>query len=624
MFGFTETKRLLFVCLVSFLFCTLILAQAESDPSETDPDLEAGVSTDYYQEGELAQLWNYYITVSKTADSVLKEQAFEEIREFKRSEGDPIMESASLLFLQKGNVGTSNGDYESARQDYLHAIQMNPFLWAAYVKLGELKTKEGKGWKTYVSMYLKGLTKSFNGNNTFYLLSFIDWFSGNLIWIICVSFFIFCLIVCLKYIHPHLYVFLSDKNKSSAKVVLAAVTLLLPLLLGFNFYLIAGTYLIIFFPFFSVTEKRNVFLASTILLIVPLLYSLQIATKSLQVDQEFKYRNKQFYLGDPERQVSELTDLLKKNHSDEFMFSLSVLQQKMGDYKGALESYDQISKSSEFWASGMVNRGNIYFMGNKFQEAIAAYKAARNVNESLPEVHFNLSAVNGALGKHMEAEKALIEARNLNSSAVENWEMMELSVANIEMAEIGGVASLFKSIEKAFSKTFKLKRPVINIWLFFLIVLFFSFIHSKLRNPRLLPKTCIKCGKIYYPSESPNSESCSQCVHIYHLKSDLPNEAKLLKHEEVKHFGRVRNRIAFWMHTILPGARGILSNASISGWLSLFTWICLLRFSFISISTLNYQGMTHLAGKDLLLYFIWGTTLVFWLIFGLRAAWQED
>jgi len=97
-----------------------------------------------------------------------------------------------------------------------------------------------------------------------------------------------------------------------------------------------------------------------------------------------------------------------------------------------------------------------------------------------------------------------------------------------------------------------------------------------------------------------------------------------MKHDEVKRYNENRNRIGFWSHVFLPGARAILSFAGKTGWFSLVFWILLLRFSFFSLSKISYPGMDYMVGADLFLYFIWGTTFIFWLIFGLRAAWQED
>ncbi|PIE89077.1 MAG: hypothetical protein CR997_12910 [Acidobacteria bacterium] len=630
MFCIVEAKQWLLFCICGLFLYAPLHAQ---DPEEALDKKEDSVAmstvektqlVDYYQEGNLAQIWANYLSALKQGKVTLKDKAFEEMRDLKRNEGDPVFESLGYLFLQKANEENTMGNYESARENYLHAIQMNPYLWPAYVNLGHIKLKEGKGWKSFVSMYLKGFRKAFDGQNTYFLLAVLDWFCSNLIWILISSFSLYCLIVSLKYTRQHLFIFLSDKNSPHTKVVLGVLTLVLPLLLGLNLYLVAACYLIIFFPFFSSKEKRNTYIVSLFLLIVPLLYGFQYAVQSLQVSKEFKHRNKQFYLGDSERQIADLSKLLESSPNDEFLFSLSVLKQKRGDYQSALANYDKLPEKSEFWAYGQINKGNIFYLGHKFQEAIEAYEEAVKLRSSLPEVYYNLSAVRAAMGNHREAEQALIKAKNLDPVSVESWEIKGHPVVNVEMADVQGIKSLLHSIKVAFVHSFKLEMPLINPWIFTVAILIACIVHSNFRNPRLQPQSCVKCGKLYYPSESPNSDWCSQCVHIYMLKSDLPSEAKIKKHEEVKKHIAFKNRLGFLIHLVLPGAKGLLGKGRFGGWLTLLVWVFLLRFSFISLSSIPHTSMSYMSGVSILSYFMWGTTAVFWLIFGLRAAWQED
>jgi len=600
-----------------------VYAFAQEDAEPLDP-AEETVERHFYQEGEIAQHWENYYKACKSGDQDASENSFEEIREIRRKEGNPIMESMGYLFLQKAREESSLDSFSVARQDYLHAVQMNPYLWPAYVNLGHLKIREGKGWKSFVSMYIKGMKQAFNANNAYFILKSIDWFFFHLIWGLCFSFFLYIAILSSKYIRPHLFVFQTDNPSSPIKTSIAAATLFLPLLLGVNFYLMAGIILILFFPFYSAPEKRNALFVATILLVLPVFLGIQASVKSLQTDPEFRFKNRQFYLGDPSRQVEELTELVKKSPKDEYVFSLGMLKQKLGDYQGALENYQTLRSNSPYMAFGLVNHGNILFLGQKYQDAIVKYEKAISQNSNLVQAHYCLSSALGATGKHLEAEKALQTAKSLDSAAVDNWSMLGNSTVNVEGVTTNGFAALVMQIKDKFFIEFKLSAPFVLPWIYFIVIVVFALVHAKLRNPRLIPLTCAKCGKIYYPSESPNSDWCSQCVHIYLLKSDLPSEAKIMKHDEVKRYNENRNRIGFWSHVFLPGARAILSFAGKTGWFSLVFWILLLRFSFFSLSKISYPGMDYMVGADLFLYFIWGTTFIFWLIFGLRAAWQED
>lgn len=608
----------------ALIFLCFTLPVLSQDPAETDVEKAPTIEREFYQEAELADYWETYYQASKSGDTALSEQAFEEIREFRRKEGNPIMEPLGLLFLQKAVEASNLGDYHNARQDYLHAIQMNPYLWPAYVNLGEIKAKEGKGWKTLVSMYIKGISLAFSIENTYFLLKVADWFIGNLIWIFCLSFFFYAIIMSAKYVRSHLHVFLSEKNATVIKAILASLILFLPFILGIDYYLVAGFYLIMFFPFFSPIEKRNTLIISGTLLFLPLLIGLQATLQSLDTDPEFKFKNQQYYLGDPIRQVDEISKLIKKNPKDEYLFSLGVLKQKLGDYQGSMENYTKIRKQSEFWPSSQVNRGDIFYLGQKYQDALDCYNKAIEKNRELVEAHYSKSTVLAAMKKHMEAEKALQKAKSLNSNKVENWQALGLPVINVNMKRTDSIKTLLQSLKDAFPKVFVLKPPFILPWIFFAVILVFSLIHSGIRNPRLLPQSCEKCGKVYYPSESPNSDWCSQCVHIYLLKSDLPSEAKIKKHSDVKSHIARKNQIGFWTHIILPGTRTILNQSSLVGWVTLFFWVFLLRFSFSSLSSIPYGGMDMMSGVDYILFFTWGTTFLYWVIFGLRAAWQED
>ncbi len=160
--------------------------------------------------------------------------------------------------------------------------------------------------------------------------------------------------------------------------------------------------------------------------------------------------------------------------------------------------------------------------------------------------------------------------------------------------------------------------------IFVIATILLSVGHARLRNPRLIAKTCEKCGTSFFISESPNQEWCSQCVNLYIHKDDLPSESKLKKYAEVKKYKSWNRRIQLILQLLLPGSKSILQSSPWIGWITLTFWIFLLVFCFYPVKDLPYPYLNYLNDYLIFYVFIWGSTLFYWIIFGLRAIWKED
>lgn len=393
--------------------------QLESSPSLT--------SEDNTFDGRLHSLWERYRAARDSGDVETCQAVHRELVAWKAQGGAQIFELAGYLFLEQGLNRLSQGQPEAARQEFIYAVEMNPYLWPAYDGLARIKKQEGR-FQQYLNLTLKGISKTLSLENSYFFIDALVWLLFNLAWVVVLGFSIIAIILSLKYLRPMykttMGYFEYHQVSPLYGTLLSLVLLLSPLFLGVNLTLLGAIVVVLFYPFYNSSERKVTMAVFAIAMSLPILNLSIIRLSDIRSDQLLKTQMAQYFTGVDQRLEGLKAGLGQgqlRNHS---LLVMGILQAAQGEDLQALDSLENVEKSSPLWALAQVNIGNIRFKKQKeYQMAISAYEEALKVNPEQGEALYNLHVVYSAMDKVVEADKYRTRAFDSSHSTMERAQL---------------------------------------------------------------------------------------------------------------------------------------------------------------------------------------------------------
>jgi len=602
--------------MILFLFTIPVFAAAQDPLGSIAPS-----------ENRLASLWSRYEQAKIAQDEEARKQVFDEIKAMMTDGGGTIYEKASYLFLEEGYQELDRGRHESARRELLHAAELNPYLWPAFSGLAQIRLERDSAWEPFIRLNVKGALEAFSMENSYFVLDAIIWFVENLIWILMTCFIATALLLCLKYCRPFYATTVGSFEERGMDPLyahlLSIAFLLLPLLLGANIFLVAAIYIVMFMPFLETRERYAAYLIFLAPILIPFMSQFAAGVSAARSDPLLRAHLVHFYDGETEERIRYLEEHAGGGvGADLSLFTIAHLQKIEGRISEALDTYSRIEKRSPLWARAQVNRGNIHYIRKEYQDAANAYQAALEADESLPLAELNLSFTRRRQGDLQDSERLRQKAlREIDHP--QRYQLADGPVDATADPRARLWAAIFSDTESLggmISADMTQYYPAVLA----LVILIAAMVHLRFRNPHLLARDCQKCGRVFFQSDSPEGEWCSQCVNLYIRKEDLPSEAKIRKHEEVQRFNRNKRMVNIIGQVLLPGSRKIMGGNPLSGLVILLVWCALLVFIFSPVNRITYDFMRYVGGPVLLTVLTIAVALVYWAIFGLRSIWQED
>ncbi|MDJ0835947.1 MAG: tetratricopeptide repeat protein [Acidobacteriota bacterium] len=579
-------------------------------------------------ENRLSELWSTYLGAKVTGDNDARDKALDAIKDLQPADsGNLIFEQAALLFLEEGYQDLRLGRLESARREFLNAADLNPHLWPAFSGLADIKRKT-EGIEPYLRLRYKGIARAFQLDNAFFVLDALVWFIRNIFWFLTISFVLFAAFLCAKYVRAFYHTTVGSFEEKGMEALyanlMAVAILLLPLLLGANAFLVAAIYIVLFIPFFEPNERLAAYLLFIFPILIPFLGLFLANVNQARSNPLLRAHLGQYFDGDLDSRIQFLRDNVQHGELGNLsLFTIGRLQSQKGEWADALETYELIPDNSKYKPLSLVNQGNIHLRRKEYQNAADTYGAALQKDPEYALATYNLSVALRRQGKLQEAEKLRADAFNKDLSLRER----QIHSPDEYEASADSNERLFYALSgetNAFSSSW-LTHPIVFVPVVVCVaILVLAILHLRLRNPHLLAKACTKCGRIFFQSDSPESEWCSQCVNLYIRKEDLPSEAKIRKHEEVTRFNKNNRLIAGIGQVLVPGSKKVFTGHALAGLVIVCVWVFLLVFCFIPVNAISYPYMTYLQGPALTTMLVGAVTVVYWVIFGLRPIWQED
>jgi sugar lactone lactonase YvrE len=122
---------------------------------------------------------------------------------------------------------------------------------------------------------------------------------------------------------------------------------------------------------------------------------------------------------------------IKKNPSDvDAHLQMGIILAKAGDRKEAMKYFDKVLSLQPKNAAALNNRGNIFMIEDRYQEAQKAYLAATQVTPKDAHVWVNLARAYKATNDIKKAKAAFIKAQKLDSSIKNEHRALALELLN--------------------------------------------------------------------------------------------------------------------------------------------------------------------------------------------------
>jgi tetratricopeptide (TPR) repeat protein len=234
------------------------------------------------------------------------------------------------------------------------------------------------------------------------------------------------------------------------------------------------------------------------------------------------------------------------------------------------------------YAGAHVNLGNLLYLNNEFQAAIAEYEKAEAADPKLATAFYNHSVAAGDTYKFEIQKEMIARTRALDSAFAdrmgrnpppqkivmykpaisEAWSISDRLASRAAARALFGNYSAFEPVRAASSP----------ITLGALAALALAVLLHLIRRRTGYANACIKCGRTFCnrcKSARESSTYCTQCIHIYLKRDGVSLDTKRQKLEEVGSHQSTMTRRNRLFATFLPGSAQLMEGRVITGLIGL-------------------------------------------------------
>ena len=235
------------------------------------------------------------------------------------------------------------------------------------------------------------------------------------------------------------------------------------------------------------------------------------------------------------------------------------------------------------YAGAHVNLGNLLYLNNEFQAAMAEYEKAEAADPRLATAFYNHSVAAGETYKFDLQKEMIAKTRDVDAAFADrmgrNQPPQKIVMYKPPIAEAWKISDRLANRPAARAlfgnySTFEPMRAATSpITIGAIVALLLALLLFVLRRRTGYANACIKCGRTFCSRCKSARESttyCTQCIHIYLKRDGVSLDTKRRKLEEVGgHQTGVtrRNRL---FATFLPGSAQLMEGRIVAGLLGVF------------------------------------------------------
>jgi hypothetical protein len=122
---------------------------------------------------------------------------------------------------------------------------------------------------------------------------------------------------------------------------------------------------------------------------------------------------------------------IDKNPSDvDAHLQIGIILAKLGDRDEAMKYFDKVLVLQPRNAAALNNRGNLFMIADKYEEAQRAYREATRINPEDANIWINLAKAYKATNEIKEAKAAFIKAQGLDINIKKKYKALGLELSN--------------------------------------------------------------------------------------------------------------------------------------------------------------------------------------------------
>ena len=124
-------------------------------------------------------------------------------------------------------------------------------------------------------------------------------------------------------------------------------------------------------------------------------------------------------------------EAISKNPADaEAHLQMGIILAKIGDRKEAMKYFDKVISLDAKNAAALNNRGNLFMIDDKYQDAQKAYQAASKMSPNDAQIWVNLARAYKRVGNTKQAKAAFARAQKLDRTVKEQYRALGLELMN--------------------------------------------------------------------------------------------------------------------------------------------------------------------------------------------------
>ena len=385
----------------------------------------------------------------------------------------------------------------------------------------------------------------------------------------------------------------SQKYATWGVLALSLGVLLLPVVLGLNWFWIAAYLMAVTWGYASAIQRGiALMLLVVIVLLAPALYFVQVRLSEsyspiIRATQALQSRQASYpYIGDLEM----LHGIL--GNDPDLVFLIGTVYQMGDDPSNAMAAYRLAIENNGNQYYARLNLGNLYFSQNNFAAAIPEYQKAQAMAPDFIPAYYNLNKTYMANYEYAKGQEILRTGMAVNARQISRYLSSQKDVITVflsmdEARALAGRISRSGALKGKGIRGHEVQRAPLEGWAnpltlaAFLGLIGCVVLHARRKSRGGYAGVCTKCGRTFCGKCKSASESqiyCTQCIHIYIKKDGVPLETKVKKMKEVKTYlaqGFILRKV---LSALFPGFYLLTQDKTLKGTLIFAVFSALVLF----------------------------------------------
>ncbi|GEM_PF-2528242 len=530
---------------------------------------------------EINTLWFERSESIKRREFSNAEDRLKKIIEYKLDSGIPDIPAISLSLTIEAKNAIRAKDFLTAQRLADSALIISPDIYEIWFFNAYLY------WITNKTDIMKPLQFIGGGlKRVFQDITTAPLVIGNIITllslIIAVTSLLFIIALILKYANSILHDF-SHLFPSGRSIFLSDI-----FWLSIFFILVIRFFSIFHFIFISsvimwlyLNKKEKVILIIIIIFVSSLPYNFSVYNRLLNIyrsDLQYVYKALKF---EDEAATTRLMALLDsgKGGPDEYL-TCGIIQKRKGEFEIAEKMYKKAIELNASNTAAYNNLGNLYLILERYDDALAQYNIALNLEPQSEIVRYNISRLFLRKKELDKSNSELLEAKTFNEEFVSllikrSSPGINRFIYDIEPAYNLEYSTILRGNKQQGGRMYLPFEHYItgglltSDVLFWLIIIGVTIIGIGLLSRYIqVSHICHRCGRPVCKTCSPelhDDNECSQCFHIFTRRDVADPKNRFLKDKEISNYQFFHNITTIILSIVIPGTLFIWDKRSIKG-----------------------------------------------------------